>query len=187
MTNIRSEYRGVVYYHEYLARGQSRYWTPITGEDKFYRTEEMVRSVIDDHLARMPNAPSDGNAEVYRGVWYRVNLYGLVRKRLQYFALRPGPEGVYDSKEELCAAIDEFIARQPKPQPSMPTIPATPPPPPSSQPPAAQSAQGQVVINIPAQPATKIMIQCRHCGSLFEASSGKCNSCGAPLYTIGQS
>ncbi len=186
MTSIPDHHRGVLFYHV-LGIGEDRYWSPTIGEDKVYRSEDAMEIAIDAFLARQPNAPLDGTAEFYHGVWYRVNLYGPVRKHLQYYAERPGPEGIYDSKEELCAAIDEFIARQPKPQPPMPTMPTTPPPPTSSLPPAAASTQGQVVVNIPAQPATKIMIQCRQCGSLFEISSGKCNSCGAPLYPIGRS
>jgi hypothetical protein len=172
MTNHPSHYRGVVFYHEYLARGQSRYWTPITGEDKFYRTEEMVRSVIDDHLARLPNAPLDGDAEVYRGVWYRVSLYGVLRKRLQYYALRPGPEGVYGSKVELCAAIDEFIARQPKPQP----------PAPSAPPPPVQAVPAVVAVAA----AAETYLHCRNCGTLNATSkltgaALRCGSCGATL------
>jgi len=176
MTNVKREYRGVVYFWEFRPAGQDRYWAPITGEDKFYRTEEMVRSVIDDHLARMPNAPPDGNAEVYRGVWYRVNLYGLVRKRLQYYVLRPGPEGVYGSKAELCAAIDEYIARQPKPQTPAPATPLPPPPPP------VQAMPAVVAVAAPAE----TYLHCRNCGTLNAASklSGaalRCGSCGATL------
>lgn len=183
MTSIPYHHRGVLYY-QVLGTGKDSYWSPTIGEDRVCGSREAMEIAIDAFLARQPNAPPDGAAEFYHGVWYRTNLYGLLRNHLQYYALRPGPEGVYDSVEDLCAAIDEFNARQTKSQSSTP---ATPPPPPASGPPTLPSPQGQVVVNIPPQPTTKILIQCRHCGSLFEVSSGKCNSCGAPLSPIGGS
>ncbi len=181
MVNFHHQYHGVVYYENWDAGGQTRYWAPITGEDKFYRSVEMVQSVIDDYLARhpearQPNAPPDPDAEVYRGVWYRVNFYGLLRKHVQYYTLRPGPEGVYDSKEEMYAAIDDYISRQPKPQAPAPATPPLQPPPP------VQAVPTVVAVAAPAE----TYLHCRNCGTLNATSklSGaalRCGSCGATL------
>jgi hypothetical protein len=59
-------------------------------------------------------------------------------------------------------------------------------PPPAAQPePARSRAPGsvvpsQVVVNIPAQEAPKIMMHCRNCGNLYDATKGRCDKCGAP-------
>jgi hypothetical protein len=55
-------------------------------------------------------------------------------------------------------------------------IPVQPPPPPPGFP-----ASGQVVVNIPPQPAPKVMMPCRNCGNLNDITSGRCPRCGAPF------
>jgi hypothetical protein len=57
---------------------------------------------------------------------------------------------------------------------TLPPPPYIPPPPPGHVPP------GQVVINVPVQPPPKVMMHCRNCGSLYDATNGRCDKCGAP-------
>jgi hypothetical protein len=58
--------------------------------------------------------------------------------------------------------------------------PPPPPPPHVPPPPPGYGTPGQVVVNIPAQQAPKIMMHCRHCGNLYDATKGRCDKCGAP-------
>jgi hypothetical protein len=59
--------------------------------------------------------------------------------------------------------------------------PPIPPPPARARPSYPTTAvPGQVVVNIPAQEAPKIMMHCRHCGNLYDATKGRCDKCGAP-------
>ena len=57
---------------------------------------------------------------------------------------------------------------------------AAPPPPYTPGPPPGYATAGQVVVNIPAQQAPRIMMHCRNCGSLYDATLGRCDKCGAP-------
>lgn len=57
------------------------------------------------------------------------------------------------------------------------------PPPPPPPPPPAQSGyagQGPVVVNVQAPSAPVVMMQCRHCGNIFDVTKGRCDKCGAP-------
>lgn len=67
---------------------------------------------------------------------------------------------------------------------SLPTPPPLPPPPPPSVPPSPTpfglGAPAPIVVNIPAPTAPRIMMHCRHCGNLFDATLGRCERCGAP-------
>ncbi|HYK94108.1 MAG TPA: hypothetical protein VEY07_08740 [Thermoplasmata archaeon] len=57
-----------------------------------------------------------------------------------------------------------------------------PPPPPPPPPPSAHNASwsGQpVVINVAAPPAPKVMLNCRFCGAMYDATLGRCDRCGA--------
>jgi|GEM_PF-3988607 len=55
-------------------------------------------------------------------------------------------------------------------------VPVQPPPPPPGYAPP-----GQIVVNIPAQAAPKVIMPCRNCGSLNDVTSGRCARCGAPF------
>lgn len=63
-----------------------------------------------------------------------------------------------------------------------------PPPPPPSQSsstrpipsPLGLGAQTPVVVNVQAPQAPQIMMHCRHCGNLYDATKGRCDKCGAP-------
>jgi hypothetical protein len=57
---------------------------------------------------------------------------------------------------------------------------APPPPPYIPPPPPGYVAPGQVVVNVPAQEPPKIMMHCRNCGNLYDATKGRCDKCGAP-------
>jgi len=58
-----------------------------------------------------------------------------------------------------------------------------PPPPPSSHPPPPPppfSGQGGIILNVHAPAAPTVMMHCRHCGNLYDATKGRCDKCGAP-------
>ncbi len=62
---------------------------------------------------------------------------------------------------------------------------AVPPPPPSQHlppppPPPPYSSGGGIVLNVQAPAAPTIMMHCRHCGNLYDATKGRCDKCGAP-------
>lgn len=57
---------------------------------------------------------------------------------------------------------------------------AAPPPPYTPGPPPGYAASGQVVVNVQAPAAPQIMMHCRNCGSLYDATKGRCDKCGAP-------
>ncbi|MGP8073290.1 MAG: hypothetical protein ACLPZM_09255 [Thermoplasmata archaeon] len=66
---------------------------------------------------------------------------------------------------------------------SLPPPAPPPPPPPSGQaippPPPGFGGQGSIVFNIPAPAAPQVMMHCRHCGNLYDATKGRCDRCGA--------
>jgi hypothetical protein len=55
-----------------------------------------------------------------------------------------------------------------------------PPPPPPPPPPPGYGGQGPVVVSVQAPDAPKIMMHCRNCGALYDATKGRCDKCGAP-------
>jgi len=62
-------------------------------------------------------------------------------------------------------------------------LPPLPPSTPSeSVPPSSRGYAGQapVIVNVQAPPAPQIMMHCRHCGNLYDATKGRCDKCGAP-------
>jgi hypothetical protein len=62
------------------------------------------------------------------------------------------------------------------------TIAAIPPPPPPhpAPPPPGSGGQTPVVVNVQAAAGPKIMMHCRNCGNLYDATKGRCDKCGAP-------
>jgi hypothetical protein len=60
------------------------------------------------------------------------------------------------------------------------SIPPPPPPLPVPPPPPGYVAPGHVVVNVQAPEAPKIMMHCRNCGNLYDATKGRCDKCGAP-------
>jgi len=61
-------------------------------------------------------------------------------------------------------------------------IPTPPPPPPPNVPPPPPGYGGHapIVVNVQPADAPKIMMHCRHCGNLYDATKGRCDKCGAP-------
>jgi hypothetical protein len=62
---------------------------------------------------------------------------------------------------------------------------SAPPPPPPRQthippPPPGYGGQSPVVVHVQAPPAPQIMMHCRNCGNLYDATKGRCERCGAP-------
>jgi len=46
--------------------------------------------------------------------------------------------------------------------------------------PSGYVGQGPVVVSVQAPAAPKIMMHCRNCGALYDATKGRCDKCGAP-------
>jgi hypothetical protein len=64
-------------------------------------------------------------------------------------------------------------ANIPPPSPPPPREPVLPPPP-------GYGGQGPVVVNVQAPAAPTVMMHCRNCGNLYDATKGRCDKCGAP-------
>ncbi|MCI4347436.1 MAG: hypothetical protein L3J97_02310 [Thermoplasmata archaeon] len=84
----------------------------------------------------------------------------------------------------LLVGIVLVILGRPTPSPP-PSIPPPPPgwapypqPPPASYSLFSYAPPGQVVVVQP-QPA-RVLLNCRNCGSLYDAPKGRCDRCGAP-------
>lgn len=120
-------------------------------------------TAYDEALDRVWNVHAGSTSKFLEGVREFLTIEGARRRVIfEVGGARNWAESIVRAKEGLA------------PPPPPPPLPYLPPPPPG------YGGSAPVVVNVQAPESPKIMMHCRHCGNLYDATKGRCDKCGAP-------